>query len=77
MVITSKKIKDLVNKGYRQAAFSRKRNAITFARAWQKKGHKVEAIRSSGSTLEGTYRQKAYYVMALNKPKRKTRRKRM
>lgn len=66
------KIHRLVDKGYQQAAFSQKANAITFIEEWRKKGYKAEIVfRSSGPTVEGKKsKTQAYYVMA-DRPKGK------
>ena len=62
-----KSIKWLVKNGYKEAAFSKKSNANLFANSWRKKGYKVSGLRSSGPTVEGKYRKKAYYVIARKK----------
>ena len=68
----ARKIDTLVKKGYKEAAFSRKENAVIFGKALVKKGLRVEVIRSSGPTVEGkrVYRRRggnAYYVIGSRK----------
>lgn len=63
-MVMNRKINKLVKNNYKQAAFSNKENADYFARAWSKRGYTVQYIRSSGPTVEGTLRRKAYYCVA-------------
>lgn len=62
----AKKIALLVRRGYKQAAFRTKSNAIAFAKAWKKKGYAVEGSRSTGPTIEdeSTITAHAYFVTA-------------
>jgi len=69
-MVMRKKITSLVSRGYKEAAFTRKDNAMEFATQWRKKGYTVGGLRSSGPTVEGDFRKKAYYVMAKRKRKR-------
>ena len=61
-----RKIKLLVTRGYRQAAFKQKRNAEAFMAAWQKKGYTTTIIRSTGPTIEEPDKitRQSYYVIA-------------
>lgn len=70
MVNVKKKIDWLLKNKYKEAAFSNKKNAETFAKGWQEKGYQVGYIRSSGPTIEGNHRRKAYYMIAKKKFKR-------
>lgn len=69
-MIMKTKIEGLVRKGYTQSAFRNKSNASRFSSLWRKKGYRISTLRSSGPTVEGGYKNKAYYVIA-TKVKRK------
>jgi uncharacterized protein YaaQ len=58
----NEKIKSLVNKGYKEAAFIKKENAKKFSSELRKQGYKTGTLRSTGPTVEGKY-GKAYYVI--------------
>lgn len=63
-----KKIQLLVARGYHQAAFRSKKNAMAFAAAWKKKGcGKVDAMSSNGPTVDGRRHvryKNCWYVIA-------------
>lgn len=61
---TDRKISLLVSRGYKQAAFRSKSNAVKFAKKWKDKGYKVSLMRSSGPVTEGGFQSGAYYVTA-------------
>lgn len=63
----ARKIKLLVERGYKQVAFRSKSNAEMFGAAWKRKGYTPRGTRSSGPVIEGGYQRNAYYVMAGNK----------
>lgn len=76
MINIRNKIASLVKRGYTEAAFSSKRNAMMFANAWRTKGYTIATLKSSGPTVEGGYKENAIYVMARKKTivrKRKAR----
>lgn len=65
------KIEKLIEQGYTQAAFRYKRNALTFATLWKKKGYSVRGLRSSGLVVEGGTARNAYNLVATKPKKRK------
>ena len=63
------KIHSLFSKGYKQAAFSKKSNALFFAHLWEEAGYEVGMLKSTGPTLESPKKSvlHAYYVIAKKK----------
>lgn len=60
-----KTIQQLVDGGYKEAAFKYKANAIKFLNAWQKKGYYVSWLKSSGPTVDAEgHCPSAYYCIA-------------